>query len=38
MYFLEFMRMLLVAFREMHYLHHVIKCLFYYEYIIRQKQ
>lgn len=36
MYFLEFMVMLLKAFREMHYLHHVIKCLFYYEYLIRK--
>lgn len=37
MYFLEFMTILLAAFREMHYLHHVIKCLFYYEYIIRNQ-
>jgi hypothetical protein len=35
MYFLEFMTLLLSAFREMHYLHHVIKSLFYYEYLIR---
>lgn len=38
MYFLDFMRMLLVVFREVHYLHHVIKALFYYEYLIRSKQ
>ncbi len=38
MYFLEFMVILLKAFREMHYLHHVIKCLFYYEYIVRQSE
>ncbi len=37
MYFLEFMRILLAAFREMHYLHHVVKSLFYYEYIARAK-
>lgn len=35
MYFLEFMTLLLSAFREMHYLHHVIKSLLYYEYLIR---
>ncbi len=33
-YFLDFMRMILVAFREVNNLHHVIKCLFYYEYLI----
>ncbi len=37
-YFLDFMRMILVLFREMHNLHHLIKCLFYYEYLIRNKQ
>lgn len=37
MFFLDFMRMLLIAFREVHYLHHVIKSLFYYEYLIRSK-
>lgn len=35
-YFLDFMRMLLVAFREMNNLHHLVKCLFYYEYLILQ--
>lgn len=35
-YFLDFMRMLLEAFREMNNLHHLIKCLFYYEYLILQ--
>lgn len=34
---LEFMRLLLVAFREMHNLHHVIKSLFYYKYLIHDK-
>jgi hypothetical protein len=37
MSFLEFMRLLLVAFREMHNLHHVIKSLFYYKYLIHDK-
>lgn len=36
MFFLDFMRMLLLLFREVHNLHHVIKCLFYYEYLIRR--
>ncbi|MBD8722865.1 hypothetical protein IFT43_05740 [Oxalobacteraceae sp. CFBP 13708] len=38
MYFLDFMRMILQLFREVHYLHHVIKSLFYYEYLIRSKE
>lgn len=38
MYFLDFMRMLLQLFREVHYLHHVVKSLLYYEYLIRSKQ
>lgn len=33
-YFLDFMRMILVAFREVNNLHHFVKCLFYYEYLI----
>lgn len=37
-FFLDFMRMLLQLFREVHYLHHVIKSLFYYEYLIRSKR
>jgi len=37
-FFLDFMRMLLLLFREIHYLHHVIKSLFYYEYLIRSEQ
>jgi hypothetical protein len=37
MYFLDFMRMILQLFREVHYLHHVIKFLFYYEHLIRSK-
>jgi hypothetical protein len=32
--FLEFMRRLLIAYREMHRLHHLIKALFYYKYLI----
>ncbi|SFT67920.1 hypothetical protein SAMN04515657_1697 [Idiomarina abyssalis] len=38
MTFLEFMRLLLVAFREMHGLHHVIKSLFYYKYLIHDRE
>lgn len=38
MYFLEFMVLLLSAFREMHYLHHVVKSLFYYEFLIRSSK
>lgn len=37
MYFLDFMRLILVLFREMHNLHHIIKCLFNYEFLIRNK-
>ncbi len=37
-YFLDFMRMILVLFREMHNLHHLIKCLFYYEFLIRNNK
>jgi hypothetical protein len=33
-FFLEFMRRLLVAYREMHRLHHLIKNLFYYRFIV----
>jgi hypothetical protein len=32
--FLEFMHLLLVSFREMHNLHHIIKCLFYYKFLV----
>ncbi len=35
-YFLDFMRILLMAFREMNNLHHLVKCLYYYEYLILQ--
>jgi hypothetical protein len=35
-YFLDFMRMILVTFREVNNLHHLVKCLFYYEYLILQ--
>ena len=34
MYFLDFMRMILLLFRELHNIHHVIKSLFFYEYLI----
>lgn len=36
-YFLDFMRMILEIFREMHNLHHLIKSFFYYEFLIRNK-
>ncbi|MBU6956915.1 hypothetical protein KRR23_04045 [Pseudomonas sp. CVAP len=35
--FLSFMRTILIQFREMHYLHHLIKALYYYEYLILSK-
>lgn len=35
--FLLFMRSLLLAFREMHNLHHVIKSLFYYKILVRDR-
>jgi len=37
MYFLDFMRLLLSMFREMHQLHHLVKCLFYYEFLVRNR-
>ncbi|WP_156333270.1 hypothetical protein [Pseudomonas sp. NBRC 111119] len=36
--FLAFMRMILVLFREMHYLHHLIKSIYYFEYLIVAKK
>lgn len=36
-YFLDFMRMILILFREMHNMHQLIKCLFNYEFLIRNK-
>ncbi len=36
-YFLEFMRQLLVSYREMHRLHHLAKSLLYYEHLILRK-
>ncbi|MBU1723412.1 hypothetical protein KJ965_05845 [Patescibacteria group bacterium] len=36
--FLEFMRLLLIAFREMHNLHHIVKSLFYYKFIIHESR
>lgn len=38
MTFLEFMRLMLVAFREMHSLHHVIKSFFFYKYLIHDRR
>ncbi|MBF6057008.1 hypothetical protein H8792_001510 [Thiomicrorhabdus sp. HH1] len=37
MTFLVFVRLLLIAFREMHSLHHVIKSVFFYKYLIHEK-
>lgn len=34
--FLNFMRRVLIAYREMHALHHLVKCLFFYEYLIKK--
>jgi hypothetical protein len=36
-YFLEFVRRLLVTYREMHRLHHLIKALFYYYFLIMKE-
>lgn len=35
--FLEFLRMLLIAYREMHRLHHLVKSLFYFHFLIFAK-
>jgi hypothetical protein len=35
--FLEFMRWFLLAYREMHQMHHLIKSLYYYRYLIQKK-
>lgn len=32
--FLDFMRRILIAYREMHSLHHLVKCLFFHEYLV----
>lgn len=37
-YLIEFCRRLLTAYREMHRLHHLIKCLFYYRYLQIDRQ
>ncbi|RQV39108.1 hypothetical protein DF027_21190 [Burkholderia cenocepacia] len=37
MYFLDFMRKLLCAFREMNYLHHLVKSIYYYRILIQKK-
>jgi hypothetical protein len=34
--FLQFMHQLLITYREMHRLHHLVKCLFYYQFLIRK--
>lgn len=36
-YFLDFMRNILISYREMHRMHQLIKCLFNYYYLIHQK-
>ncbi|MBU6418300.1 MAG: hypothetical protein KGQ79_01055 [Proteobacteria bacterium] len=36
-YFLEFVRRLLITYREMHRLHHLIKSLFYYNFLLMKK-
>lgn len=36
-YFLEFVRRLLITYREMHRLHHLIKALFYYYFLIMKR-
>lgn len=36
-YFLEFARLLLISYREMHRLHHLIKSIFYYYFLIMQR-
>ncbi len=35
--FLEFMRRILISYREMHRLHHLVKALFYYKYLVSDK-
>ncbi len=35
MMFIEFLRRILIAYREMHRLHHIIKAMFYYRYLMR---
>lgn len=37
MYFLDFMRKILIAYREMHSLHHLIKCIYYYYFFVYKK-
>lgn len=37
MYFLDFMRKLLISFREMHYLHHLVKSIYFYRILIQKK-
>ena len=36
-YFLEFVRRMLISYREMHRLHHLIKALFYYRFLIMRQ-
>lgn len=35
--FLEFMRRVLIAYREMHRLNHLIKALFFYQFLVRRR-
>jgi DNA-directed RNA polymerase subunit RPC12/RpoP len=37
-YFIEFIRRLIQSYREMHRLHHVVKSIYYYHYLIVEKQ
>ena len=37
LYFIDFMRKILISYREMHRLHQLIKCMFNYEYLMRKK-
>lgn len=38
LYFIEFLRRILIVYREMHRLHHLIKSLYYYKYLILDKK
>ena len=37
MYFLDFMRKLLISFREMNYRHQLVKSIYYYRILIQKK-
>ena len=34
LYFIEFLRRVLIVYREMHRIHHLVKCLYFYKYLI----